>query len=148
LLVLCFAFIDSLSFYCRSRDIFDDYLIDYSNRSFASTKGKAEEVQLDTLTAPVPSVSNGDTAGDSRGADCHNDLLTAFAANTNVGDTAVACKSSDKMTNELCSSLLVKGRHSRHSEKARSSQKPQTKAQDADIKSSRNSIFVLLGLTD
>ena len=96
---------------------------------------------MDTMTAPVNSEGNGN----SRGADCHNDPL---AANTSVDDTAVVCQSSDTVTNKLSSSLLVKGRHTRHSEKARSSQKSKTKAHDGDIKPSRSSIFVLLGLTD
>lgn len=102
---------------------------------------------LDTITAHVQSPSINEERNDDRGAGCHSDLL---ASNINVGDTAVTRKSIDKKTNELSNLLLVRGRHARPTEKkAPPSQTTKTKAQDGgDIKPSRSSIFVLLGLTD
>lgn len=93
---------------------------------------------LETMTTQVPSVGVNEATND--------DLL---ATNTNDGDTAVTRKSTEKKTNKLTSSLLVRGRHDRSTEKKTpASQTTKTKAQGGNIKPSRSSIFVLLGLTD
>ena len=94
---------------------------------------------LDSLTSHVqsPSVNkeiNEDT-DDGRGAGHHDDL----------NDTGITRKSTDKRTNKLPSSLLVRGRDACPTEKKES---PSQQMKTGDRKHSRSSIFVLLGSSD
>lgn len=125
-------------------------MIDNSNRLFPTAGGRPDEVPLDVMTACVQSASVNEESNqnrdDRRGTSYHDELL---AANLNVGDTEIIRKSTDKKTNKLSNSLLVRGRHAYSTEKKEPpSQTTKTKAQDGDLMPSRSSIFVLLGLTD
>ena len=125
-------------------------LIDYNNCLFSGAAGGGDELPLDILTTHGQSASfSGERKDDNGDGHAAAGQDNQAVVNVNVGRTVIARKGTGKKTHKLCSSLLVGGRHTTcpAEKKAAPSQTTKTKAQHGDVKPTRSSIFVLLGLT-